>query len=122
VLADRRETAAQRPLYARSPVVGKSDTSATANLVLTTYGHLMPRSEDRMRKTIDAALGHECGALVFTQCVTSDHELWIVAGQRAWRGAMREYFKYRQLWSTWGFIGAGHSPDTPLTPILTSEN
>jgi integrase len=28
-----------------------------ATLVLTTYGHLMPQSEDRMRKAIDAAYG-----------------------------------------------------------------
>jgi integrase len=26
-----------------------------ATLVLTTYGHLMPQSEERMRKAIDAA-------------------------------------------------------------------
>lgn len=30
-----------------------------ATLVLTIYGHLMPHSEDRMRKAIDAAYGLE---------------------------------------------------------------
>ncbi len=29
--------------------------NAKPTLVLTTYGHLMPQSEDRMRKAIDAA-------------------------------------------------------------------
>jgi hypothetical protein len=28
-----------------------------ASLVFSTYGHLMPHSEDRMRKAIDAAYG-----------------------------------------------------------------
>jgi hypothetical protein len=35
-----------------------------ATLVLTTYGHLMASSEDRMRKAVDAAYTDSCAPTV----------------------------------------------------------